>query len=144
MNSSLLEIIYCSRETTLGIEPADPKIGAILTAARRINERLRITGALMFNAGCFVQLLEGPVGAVDQLFERIRTDPRHHDVVVLSRRPVSDRLFPDWAMGFVPTHEEPAAKAAIARAFASAHPASADDIRLILQHSTATAELWGT
>ena len=39
-----------------------------------------------------------PAGA---LFERIAKDPRHHRMLVLSRKSVPAAAFGDWSMGFV-------------------------------------------
>ena len=73
---------------------------SILTVARRNNDANGITGLLMFNGKRFLQVLEGPVDAVEQTFERIRSDPRHRAQVVLTRRIVEQREFGGWSMAF--------------------------------------------
>jgi hypothetical protein len=75
-------------------------------AAER-NRTLGVTGMLMSSGGIFYQVLEGPVEAVDQLFQKIAADPRHQDVLVLSsQEEVEDRQFPSWAMKKVNLDEE--------------------------------------
>ena len=65
----------------------------------RYNLESGITGVLMASGGLFFQILEGPEGAVDETWERIREDPRHKDVLLLnSESKVERRLYPDWAM----------------------------------------------
>lgn len=67
-------------------------------AAER-NRPLGVTGMLMSSGDIFYQVLEGPVEAVDRLFQKIAADPRHTDVLVLSvQEAVEDRQFPSWAM----------------------------------------------
>jgi len=79
----------------------DQALRDILLTSRRNNPHLGVTGALMFNAGCFVQVLEGSRGAIDQVFQLIKPDKRHADVAVLSFGPVAERAFPNWSMAFV-------------------------------------------
>ena len=99
----LIRIVYVSR-SGLGLEApgsAERAIDAILDASRRNNARCGVTGALIFNRGTFGQILEGPEAAVEETFMRIEGDPRHHEVEVLDLKPVGERAFGDWSMGFV-------------------------------------------
>lgn len=67
-------------------------------AANR-NRVLGVTGMLMSSGGIFYQVLEGPIDAVDGLFQKIAVDKRHTDVLILSvQEEVEDRQFPSWAM----------------------------------------------
>jgi hypothetical protein len=100
---SLYRMIYCSRNIiALAMPGADveQEIRAILASARRCNEANHLTGALLFTASGFAQVLEGPREAVERTFERIGADPRHADVTVLSFTPTAHRSFPEWTMGF--------------------------------------------
>ncbi len=90
----MIQLIYAS-------SPFDFHEGAlvsILTVSRGCNERDGITGALICRGDLFLQLLEGPEELVDAAYQRIERDRRHLDVRLLSRRPVTERLFPGWAM----------------------------------------------
>lgn len=101
MTEPLHALSYFSRNTvdeTGGRLPVE--IGQILAAARRNNRQGDVTGALLFSGGCFAQVLEGPLGAVERIFERIQCDPRHRDVTVLSFEPIETRAFPHWSMAF--------------------------------------------
>ncbi|WP_043357752.1 BLUF domain-containing protein, partial [Methylobacterium sp. B1] len=73
----------------------------ILDASQRNNAALGVTGALMFNAGAFAQVLEGPRRGVETTFERIQRDLRHDDVTVLQCGPAESRAFANWSMAFV-------------------------------------------
>ncbi len=90
----LVQLTYASRP--FGFDEA--VLGTILLDARRCNMRDGITGTLIVRHDLFLQLLEGPAQAVDAAYERISRDDRHIDVRRLTRRDVSQRLFPDWAM----------------------------------------------
>ncbi|MGP9813167.1 BLUF domain-containing protein [Rhodopseudomonas sp. NSM] len=91
--------VYWSRQRMDG-EPGQvaAEVESILTAARRNNARLGITGALAIGRGVFAQLLEGPREAVEMVFEQIQRDERHGDVQVLAFGPVAERAFPQWPM----------------------------------------------
>jgi hypothetical protein len=67
-------------------------------SARNCNERDGITGALICRGDLYLQLLEGPQELVEAAYRRIERDRRHLEVKLLSRRNVTERLFPGWAM----------------------------------------------
>jgi hypothetical protein len=90
----LVQLTYASRP--FGFDEA--VLGTILLDARRCNMRDGITGTLIVRQDLFLQLLEGPAEAVDAAYKRISRDDRHINVRQLTRRDVSKRLFPDWAM----------------------------------------------
>ncbi|MDY6925265.1 MAG: BLUF domain-containing protein [Pseudomonadota bacterium] len=93
---SLERLVYCSRaRVDTGSLQA---ISEILGVSLRNNAREGLTGALAVNDGWFLQVIEGPGQAVDRLLRRLAADSRHADIEILSRRPVSGRLFSDWAM----------------------------------------------
>jgi hypothetical protein len=68
-----------------------------------------VSGALLFNSGCFAQILEGPQAAVERCFERIQRDPRHAQVLLLDLVPIEDRAFGSWSMAFLGASPEGAA-----------------------------------
>jgi len=90
----LVQLTYASRP--FGFDEA--VLGTILLDARRCNTRDGITGTLIVRQDLFLQLLEGPADAVDAAYKRISRDDRHINVRRLTRRDISERLFPDWAM----------------------------------------------
>jgi len=90
----MIQIVYIS--TARGDTHVER--GHILLTSRRNNERDGITGLLYDDGVRFLQVLEGEMNQVDKTFARIKADPRHRAVVVLSRRPIDAREFGDWAM----------------------------------------------
>ncbi len=103
----LYRVLYCSRNSIPGTSEAiAADIRAILAVSRANNARDGITGGLLFSEGCFAQILEGPIAAVENTFERIQCDNRHGEVTVLQAGPIEAREFPDWSMGFTGTEPE--------------------------------------
>ena len=101
MNPSLYSIVYCSRNLISG-EPAEvaKQLQQILGASRRNNSKVGVTGALLYSSGSFAQVLEGPLVAIEPIFERIQRDPRHGEVTVIESGPTVERRFPEWSMAF--------------------------------------------
>lgn len=98
----LFRLLYVSETRLDGdIAQAAQEIERILATSRRNNAAFGITGALIFNCGFFAQVLEGPRGAVEQIFQTIRHDPRHAKIQVMSAGEVDSRTFPNWAMAFI-------------------------------------------
>ena len=102
MSKDLQRLVYFSR-SDLRPEELKASVDDILNASQRNNARVGVTGALMFNAGCFAQVLEGAQEAVEETFERIQRDMRHRETVVLMVGPTSHRAFSNWSMGYVGT-----------------------------------------
>lgn len=73
---------------------------ALLKECRTFNERMKITGMLLYLNGKFIQVLEGKKGAVLDLFARINLDPRHRRVMKIMEGTSASRMFKDWTMGF--------------------------------------------
>ncbi|MDP3263086.1 MAG: BLUF domain-containing protein [Tabrizicola sp.] len=90
----MIQLTYASRP--FGFDTA--MLAGILLDARRCNTRDGITGLLICRADLYLQLLEGPEAAVDAAYRRIAADDRHMDLSLLTRRSVTHRLFPRWAM----------------------------------------------
>ncbi|MEZ5741680.1 MAG: BLUF domain-containing protein [Burkholderiaceae bacterium] len=102
--SSLIHCIYASAATHQ-FEPDE--LGELLKAARSKNERLGLTGMLLYADGSFFQVLEGAPGIVDQVYARIEADPRHDRVTQIIRESIPQRAFAEWSMGFAaPTRQD--------------------------------------
>jgi len=102
VNNALYRLVYYSRNRIAGSSHnITAEIETILEQSRSNNDAVGVTGALMFNTGCFAQVLEGLQPAVEATFERIQQDERHGEVSVLEFGPVEHRNFPNWSMAFV-------------------------------------------
>jgi len=85
---------------------SNEELADILQYSRARNARDGITGLLIYrftpgdDRGNFMQLLEGKASAVEQAWQRIAADTRHHTKIVLEEGRIDSRAFPDWSMGF--------------------------------------------
>ena len=71
----------------------------LLHAARGFNRIDGITGLLLHDRGCFLQVIEGPAIGIENLVRRLQRDRRHSQFEVKEDVLVETRLFPDWTMG---------------------------------------------
>ena len=92
----LVRLLYASRAAAHIDADA---LQAILRQSKGNNPALGITGLLCYSGGLFIQALEGGRQAVNQLYLKIATDPRHGDVVLLSYDEIGERRFAGWSMG---------------------------------------------
>lgn len=116
----MLQLVYVS-SVTPGAAATDP--AAILSISRANNRRDDVTGLLYSDGTRFLQALEGPADRVEAAFARIKADPRHRAVVILSRRQIDAREFGDWAMAHrTPGDDAELFIARIARLSADAAP----------------------
>lgn len=93
----MLQLCYISRSEAF---PDEQALKALLAQSRENNASLEITGLLLYKHGSFMQVIEGPEENIEQLFERISADDRHHSISELYREPISEREFAEWKMGF--------------------------------------------
>jgi len=94
----LVRLMYASRAVP-GID--QDGLIAILRKSKANNPALGVTGVLCFSEGIFLQALEGGRSAVNQLYNRIVGDPRHHQVELLCYEEIGERRFAGWSMGQV-------------------------------------------
>ena len=96
----MLQTIYASAST----KPFTQKeLVELLKVAREKNMAADVTGMLLYHAGCFLQVLEGPDENVDAIYAKVQTDPRHTNLLLLVRETIEERAFEHWSMGFVDT-----------------------------------------
>jgi Sensors of blue-light using FAD len=92
----LAHLSYISRRTAVC---SDQEIGHILQAALDKNPRVQITGVLLYSEKKFFQYVEGEYNALIKLYEKIKLDPRHNEVRLVSLGPIKVRTFANWHMG---------------------------------------------
>ena len=94
---SLTQVIYTSRALK---RFTASEVDELARIAAEGNEKLGITGVLLYGGGRFLQLLEGEHQAIEDLFyKRIIHDPRHIELTVLLKEESDIRLLPNWSMG---------------------------------------------
>jgi hypothetical protein len=92
---------------------ADPSLLAgsalehLVNRAQERNAVTGITGLLVLSGNRFLQVLEGPVGFVNELMAKIIADKRHSRFELLSYDQVAFPLFHDWSMTVLRLEEVP-------------------------------------
>lgn len=94
--SALLQIVFVSASRW---PLSEAEVARIANAARRANAALGITGLLLYRAGRFYGVVEGPGAPLLALMERIMCDRRHRDLRVLREEEIVTRRFETWSFG---------------------------------------------
>jgi hypothetical protein len=95
-NYMLAHLIYMSSRTP---QCTDAEIEKIMASSVKNNPKLDITGVLLYSPKSFVQYIEGELGALNKLYDKIKSDGRHKNTVMISNAPIKERSFPAWHMG---------------------------------------------
>ena len=94
----LVRLMYASRAAA---SVDQEELVAILRKSKANNPAIGVTGVLCYSEGVFLQVLEGGRSAVNRLYNRIASDPRHTQVELLSYAEIGERRFAGWSMGQV-------------------------------------------
>ena len=95
-------VVYISAGTWLY---TDLDIADILTSSCKNNAAKDVTGILLYHEGSILQVLEGEKEAVTGLYQKIKKDDRHKDVIQLVQGTCEERNFGEWSMGFKAVNE---------------------------------------
>ncbi|MEO1657850.1 MAG: BLUF domain-containing protein [Pseudomonadota bacterium] len=98
-------LIYLS---TAYREPNQEMLDTILTDARAYNSSHGVTGMLVAHGKKFLQVLEGDAAKVEMVMKRVCASQKHGGIVTLVDTDATQRLFPEWTMGYerLATNEE--------------------------------------
>ena len=96
MSLRLERLVYES--TATGTTESIGNLAVILAESQRNNDRDGLTGALAAHRDRYIQVIEGPAQTLDALLRRLENDPRHRDIILQHREPISERLFSRWTM----------------------------------------------
>ncbi|WP_063366188.1 BLUF domain-containing protein [Pseudoalteromonas luteoviolacea] len=94
----MFQLVYISKAKN---RLSEPDLLKMMASFRSRNTTNGITGLLLYDGkGTFIQLLEGELNAVQDLYSCICKDPRHERINKLHEQTVEKRLFAQWQMGF--------------------------------------------
>lgn len=99
----LFRLIYFSSAQP---DISNQNIEEIVDVSRKNNEKLNISGMLLFINNKFIQVLEGSKKDVAEIFDKIKSDNRHTDIQVILKGYTNERSFPNWSMGLKIVSEE--------------------------------------
>jgi hypothetical protein len=93
--------LYCLVYTSIANQKmSDDNLKDLLKKSRVKNERKNVTGMLLYLDPFFIQILEGEEAIVNESFNLIKQDSRHHKVKIIYKKPIEQRSFENWTMGF--------------------------------------------
>jgi hypothetical protein len=92
----LSQLVYISVRNA---ECTDQEIEKILESSIRNNGKIDISGVLLYSDQKFLQVLEGEYKQIIELYDTIKEDKRHKNLVMLSLGSIKERNFPSWQMG---------------------------------------------
>jgi len=99
--------LYCLVYTSIANQKmSDDNLKDLLKKSRVKNERKNVTGMLLYLDPFFIQILEGEAAIVNESFNIIKQDSRHHQVKIIYKKPIEERSFPNWTMGFNKINDE--------------------------------------
>lgn len=120
--NSMSSLIHCIYTSAAARALSTPEISELLHKAREKNQRLGLTGMLLYADASFFQVLEGEEQVVNALYARIQQDKRHTRVTKVISEAIPKRSFDAWTMGFsAATREELAGISGLNDFFRKAH-----------------------
>ena len=98
MQTRLKQIIYVSEKT----DTSSNSLTDIYDISQKNNLESGISGCLLIGSNSYLQLLEGPDSAVENLYSKIKMDSRHKKVKKLFEQHIEEKSFSSWSMKFAP------------------------------------------
>ena len=98
MQTRLKQVIYVSEKT----DTSSDSLTDIYDISQKNNSESGISGCLLIGSNSYLQLLEGPDSAVENLYSKIKMDSRHKKVKKLFEQHIEEKLFSSWSMKFAP------------------------------------------
>lgn len=92
---SINQLVYISQAVR---KMSAEDLNAIQRTAKESNSHIDVTGSLFYNGGWFLQVLEGPLETITNLYHKIELDPRHKNSRLLYNEPAKFRTFTRWSM----------------------------------------------
>ncbi|BBH53110.1 BLUF domain-containing protein [Fluviispira sanaruensis] len=96
--TNLHRVLYRSEQTQ---KFGEGELEKILSSAHKNNTDHNITGILIRRGIFFLQLLEGDIKNVVDIFSKIKRDLRHKNIEVLLNEGTDSRVFHKWTMGVI-------------------------------------------
>ena len=86
-------------QVDLGVGALNGDLGSVLACCMQMSVRGVMTGALIWDCGWFMQVLEADRVALDAYWARVADDPRHADPQRLEFVPLLKREYQTWSVG---------------------------------------------
>ena len=80
---------------------SETEIQETLNFSKDWNNNHNITGILLYSQGNFFQVLEGEEQVLKDLFDRIKADERHHNVITIFQKEIPNIQFDGYEADFI-------------------------------------------
>ncbi len=96
-------IVYLS---TASEDLEEEVIENILKSSKTWNNQNDITGLLLFSEGSFFQIIEGEKNTISELFENIKEDDRHHNIMQIFGKDIHKDAYDGYDSDFISNYAE--------------------------------------
>ncbi|MEM9681232.1 MAG: BLUF domain-containing protein [Bacteroidota bacterium] len=72
----------------------------LFSSTKLTNDQRNIHGVLALHKGTFFQVIEGEEAVIDTLYEAIKKDTRHSEIIEVLNEPINAPLFKDFSTGY--------------------------------------------
>jgi hypothetical protein len=93
--ANMLGVVYAG-EARIALNEA--RLSELVVASEQRNARLGVTGHAYFHGGRWIEYLEGPREAVEEIIATLTQDPRFTLHQLLRSEAPAQRRFPDWRL----------------------------------------------
>lgn len=104
--SDLVELKYISEA---GPNICLQSLISIIDVTISLNTRRSVTGNLFFDKGYFGQILEDARSEIEEIWGRIKNDPRHSNIKLIGITEIEERRFPNSSFSLFKAEEFSAA-----------------------------------
>ncbi len=104
LNKQFRTIVYISTATKLNQEDLE----RLLVHCKTNNNYIGISGILIYSKDFFFQIIEGLQEDVDQLFEKIKIDSRHFNLLKIFDVTTSNKKFERFNCNYITNNDEKA------------------------------------
>lgn len=91
-------IVYVS---TASPNLEESEVGEVLSGSKSWNNQHDVTGLLLFSEGNFFQIIEGEKNVIFQLFENIKKDKRHRNIMQIFGKEIHKEAYDGYDSDFV-------------------------------------------
>ena len=87
--------------STVSPNLTEQEIKEVLNFSQNLNIETNITGILLYSEGNFFQVLEDKKKLLLSLFEKIKADPRHYNILTIFEKDVKITQFNTYKISFI-------------------------------------------
>jgi len=116
----------------------ETEIQEVLDLSKKWNNDNNITGVLLYSQGNFFQVLEGEEQLLKNLYEKIKADERHHNIITIFQKQIPDIQFDGYETNFISLDDrfQPKNIAAYTNQVSLLNPAIQSSVKYILKNFT--------